>query len=368
MMKLNKKFKIKKLIYVLLIFTVMLSGCAHINIRDMWFKDYKSARKQMESELPKNISERINRLIVDNQYSGSIYINYKGKEYKNAYGFQNIDGKIKNDNDTMYLVGSANKFITALMIKKLEKQHKISLNDLVVNYIPAFPNKQATVMDLLLHKSGLKPYEPAPTVNSLEQSITQINQVGLDASKIGIYKYNDANYITLAKILEVVTHVPYETNLEHMIVKPYHLEHTGTSKNTVLQSHFAEGMQFKNGKLNKVEATQPSAFYGAGDLYMSPSDYAKVVNAFKTYHVFDRATTLKMLNYSEIKQRYRYGMHVKRGYYRTRGYLYAQDLLCLFNKDYTIVVATNKVGVKGKLSNSQMMDRIRKNLLKSQIE
>lgn len=352
----------KKIIYLVLSSTLLLNACSFNGDNDD-SEDNVSVAKP-ESTLPSEASDKITQLMKNNHYSGSVYINYKNKEYKNSFGYRSIDKKVKNDKNSMYLIGSANKFLTAMMIKKLEQEKKIASSDKVMKYIPDFPSEKATILDLILHKSGLIMYEPEQNNNSLDASIKQINRNGLDQNIVDKYNYNDANYIVLARIIEKVTKKSYEDNLEKYLTKPYKLNNTGTAKNTKLEKYFTEGIQFKNNEKQAVKPINVNAYYGAGDLYMSPIDYGHLVNAFKTNKLFDQKTTEEMLNYSTIKQKYRYGLHVMDGFYRMRGYFFGQDLLCWFNKDYTIVIATNKIGAKGDLSNERLMKEIRQIVVK----
>ena len=46
--------------------------------------------------------------------------------------------KIKSSPNTMYLIGSAQKFTTGLMLKQLELEHKININAPVSKYLPWF--------------------------------------------------------------------------------------------------------------------------------------------------------------------------------------------------------------------------------------
>lgn len=46
----------------------------------------------------------------------------------------------------MYLIGSAQKFTTGLMLKQLEVENKVNLQDSVTKYIPWFKtNKEITI-------------------------------------------------------------------------------------------------------------------------------------------------------------------------------------------------------------------------------
>lgn len=50
-----------------------------------------------------------------------------------GYGYQNISSKKKSNANTMYLIGSTQKFTTGLILKHLELSNKININDLLLS-------------------------------------------------------------------------------------------------------------------------------------------------------------------------------------------------------------------------------------------
>lgn len=85
----------------------------------------------------------------------------KGIIYNYNYGFVNKENRIKSDNDSLYMIGSNTKVMTALGILKLYEEGKLSLNDDIKKFIPEFEVKsffeydKITIENLLMHRSGL---------------------------------------------------------------------------------------------------------------------------------------------------------------------------------------------------------------------
>ena len=74
-----------------------------------------------------------------------------------GYGFQDFESGTKSSPNTMYLIGSAQKFATGLMLKKLETEGKVNINDPITKYLPWFKtSKPLYLKDFMLHRSGLK--------------------------------------------------------------------------------------------------------------------------------------------------------------------------------------------------------------------
>ena len=127
----------------------------------------------------------------------------------------------------MYLIGSAQKFTTGLMLKQLEVENKVNLQDSVTKYIPWFKtNKEITIKDLMLHKSGLYKYEASTNIKNLEQAVRAIQARGIDDTVYHKHQYNDANYLVLAKVIENVTGKPYVKNYYERLGNKYNLKHT----------------------------------------------------------------------------------------------------------------------------------------------
>ncbi len=85
----------------------------------------------------------------------------KGIIYNYNYGFANKEERIKSDNDSLYMIGSNTKVMTALGILKLREEGKLSLDDDIKKFIPEFEVKsyfeydKITIENLLMHRSGL---------------------------------------------------------------------------------------------------------------------------------------------------------------------------------------------------------------------
>ncbi|QJF24705.1 serine hydrolase domain-containing protein [Mammaliicoccus vitulinus] len=144
-----------------------------------------------------------------------------------GYGYRDFSKKIKNDSNTMYLIGSANKFVTGLILIQLEEEKKIKLTDNVNLYIPHFSDRfPITIRDLMLHQSGLRKYNRNPNFHGLNESIIHIQKNGVDPKYYLKNKYNDVNYIVLSKIIENVTNSDYSSALNNYIVNKSSLNHT----------------------------------------------------------------------------------------------------------------------------------------------
>ena len=104
----------------------------------------------------------IDHYLSENEYNGTATIYENGQlKLNKGYGLQNFTKNRKNKPDTMYLTGSVQKLTTGIMIKQLEEEHKVDINQSIETYIPWFKtDKPITVKQLIFHKSGLAKYKP----------------------------------------------------------------------------------------------------------------------------------------------------------------------------------------------------------------
>ena len=122
----------------------------YIEKRDKTAEKPKKLKTKYDKKDP--ISKSINKYLEKTQFNGTVAVFDNGKVKMNkGYGYQDIEKGKKNTANTMYLIGSAQKFTTGLMLKQLEVENKVNLQDSVTKYIPWFKtNKEITIKDLML--------------------------------------------------------------------------------------------------------------------------------------------------------------------------------------------------------------------------
>lgn len=97
--------------------------------------------------------------------SYSITFCYEGKTETLCSGYQNLEQKTPTNGDTLYAIGSCTKSFAAGAICALVDQGKLTLDDLVKDYIPEFEmfdsyvTNHLTIRDMLCHRSGLPRHE-----------------------------------------------------------------------------------------------------------------------------------------------------------------------------------------------------------------
>ena len=337
---------------------------AYIEHRD---KNHKTVDKLKTVQAKDDNIEQINTYLKNVHFNGSITVLKDGKlMLDKGYGYQNISSKKKSNANTMYLIGSAQKFTTGLILKHLELSNKININDPVTKYLPWFKtNKTITLKDLMLHRSGLYKFSANPNTKSLDGAVHDIQRRGINSKYYHKHLYNDANYLVLAQVIEAVTHHSYVENYYKFLAEPYHLEHSAFFNEKPYKKNMATGYKVKNEKLKTMKPNTLDQYYGAGNLFMSTHDMARLVNDLQQNNIFNQAVTTSLLQEigsTKYPESYRCGFYSTPQVNRINGVFFGQIFTVYFNEDYIIVLATNKVDYS-KVSNESIISHIYYQLL-----
>ena len=277
--------------------------------------DRKNNESHITLKLPTVMSNSpqikdIDHYLSENEYNGTATIYENGQlKLNKGYGLQNFTKNRTNKPDTMYLTGSVQKLTTGIMIKQLEEEHKVDINQSIETYIPWFKtDKPITVKQLIFHKSGF----------------------------------------------------------DQRLLKPLHLQHTAFYNNPNFKFKMATGYKLNEG------SEQPHAqrtkylnhYYGAGNLYMTPLDMCKLVYGLQNNQFFNSQVTGPLIHESYTKSYpipYRYGFYTFADKNRINGKFFGQTFTVYFNNRYIIVLGSNYETFDFK--NENLLEYIYKNIL-----
>lgn len=314
----------------------------HSNNKTSVNNDENKSKEVIEADDSK-ISD-IDHYLKNSNFNGNITI-YKNKKLvmNKGYGYRDFSREIKNDSNSMYLIGSANKFLTGLILIQLEDEKKLKLNDNVNKYILHFSdNYPLTIRDLMLHQSGLKKYNRNQSFHGLDESIAHIKKNGVDPNFYLKNQYNDANYIVLSKVIENVTGMKYNDLLNKYLNKKSDLYHTSLYNDYSKSIYFTKG--YFNSDLNPVETIPINLdqYFGAGNVYMSTNDLSKLMLNLK-YRNIVSSNTKKIIFSTDntFPKNYRYGFYVYPTHERIHGNFYGNDIVQYSNNEYIITLASN---------------------------
>lgn len=144
---------------------------------------------------------------------------------------QQTDGTLQTGpGTTRFRIASITKLFTAQAIMQLVEKGKLTLDDKVAVYIPEFKNTHITIQHLLTHHGGLQDKvwpEPFSKDSKFDTYLQKALAVNPD-SKPGIqFQYSDTGFNLLGKVITKVSGLPYQTYIEHNILKPALMDSSG---------------------------------------------------------------------------------------------------------------------------------------------
>jgi len=171
-----------------------------------------------------------------------------------AVGYSDIENKTPLRTDAIFQLHSMTKPVVALGAMILMEEGKLSLLDPVEKHLPEFrsmwvieaqdgdrerkltrPVRPITIRDLMTHTSGMS-LNPPPGIGelhralhkTLEQAVLVISQQPLAFQPGTKWQYSNTGIAALARIIEVVSGIPYEKFLETRIFAPLGMKDTFT--------------------------------------------------------------------------------------------------------------------------------------------
>lgn len=190
----------------------------------------------------------------------------------------------KLDENSVFQIGSIQKIFTGIIVQKLVEEGKLNLRTPLDRFYPNIPyGNKITVWNLLTHTSGIVDgnYKKIRAITDEQEQVDYVRQHLISTRPH--YVYASANFSLLAGIIMQVTNESYKQNVIEDILQPLGLNSTyfyqdipeGT--NLVYPNYVKTHIQqaFFNYDIKK----QMSLLIGAGQIYSTPADYFKFLNA-----------------------------------------------------------------------------------------
>ncbi|MFN7878058.1 MAG: serine hydrolase domain-containing protein [Pirellula sp.] len=184
--------------------------------------------RDFSPELEKRISEIVARGIKNEQMPGCVICvgNSKTILFLKAYGLRSEQPFHEPMSiDTIFDLASLTKPVaTASAVVKLMEQGLVHLDDPIANYLKAFGQngkEQVTVLDCLLHRSGLIPDNALADYQSgREVAWENIYRLPLQYPRGSQFKYSDVNFLVLGKLVEEISKQTLDAYVSKEILKP----------------------------------------------------------------------------------------------------------------------------------------------------
>ncbi len=230
-----------------------------------------------------------------------------------GFGYTDYDLKTPVTTDTMFLICSMSKTITATAVMVAVQDGLLELDVPIIEYLPQFtvnsrfeenPEKKITLRHLLNHTSGIAFEAPVgngrePSYGTLEQHVLSVCDTWL-RHKVGErYSYSGFGYDLVAYILQVRSGQPFAKYLEDKVFTPLNMTNCSVDPEFIRNhpNNAIGHMQY----VKQVPLAMDVPWVGAGSVYTSAKGLARFVQFFLNRGKVDGQT---ILDESLIKSMY----------------------------------------------------------------
>lgn len=310
------------------------------------------------------IQDYLNSLTAED-FSGVILVAKEDSiiDYR-AYGYANIEHKIKNVVDTKFNLASITKMITAVGILKLYDSGKISLEESIGKYIPNYQNEEVknkvTIHQLLTHTSGLTNFyteEKFLTSDKLRyKNISDFVPLFENDTLLfkpgSKYHYSASGFVLLGLIIEEVSGQNYHDYIKKTVFEPAQMKNASASEIDAIVEKKADGYTSYFGELDTLKKNDSylSKASPAGFHYATAQDIFNFSKALRNGMLLKKKT-VNLMHQPKTKgynTHIGYGVDIDSRYNQTitghsGGWYGIHNELLHFTKDtYTVVVLSNQ--------------------------
>ncbi len=150
-----------------------------------------------------------------------------GVVIEKAHGMAIIGESIPTEMDTSFDLASVSKMFAAMAVLILYEEGKLGLDDPITEFFPEGPAAwdAITVHHLLTHQSGFPEFATLQGWTN-EEILDWLKDEQLEAAPGSQYMYSNANYTTLALLVERVAEQAFEDFMDERIFDPLGMENS----------------------------------------------------------------------------------------------------------------------------------------------
>ena len=212
--------------------------------------------------------------------------------YASGFGSVALDVDRRPDRHTIARVASVTKTFTTTAIMQLRDEHRLQLDDPLVEHIPEFARVDArrgsvegvTIRRLLTHRSGLVTEPPLPGWSTLQfptmaEIFRHLPETEIAIPQDAAWKYSNLGFGLLGEVVHRLSGMPYVDYIRTHITAPLGLESTVFELTEALRPHFFTG--YNPPLFQDCPEVAPNAplrgLTAAGQLHSTVADLARWV-------------------------------------------------------------------------------------------
>ncbi|RKX25964.1 MAG: hypothetical protein DRP45_04745 [Candidatus Zixiibacteriota bacterium] len=289
-------------ILILLLFVLTFLSCS---------PDTKTLEERLQAVLDENIAD------IDGRGVSAAIIMPGKPIWKGVAGISHDTVNISPD--MLFAIGSITKNFVATLTLKLAEEGKLSLEDSLHSWLPAYPHIDSTITirQLLNHSSGIYMFWSNQQIwDDLIKDRTKIWTPDEVLSYIKKpynfepgegFRYSNTNYLLMAMIIEKATGSNLSTEFRERFWKPLEIDNAYLSIEEEIPDNLAHvfGDNFNDdGSVQDLtylpRASHESIGYGCSGLFMTAEDLAVWCNALFEGKVLQSQSLDEMFEFREI--------------------------------------------------------------------
>jgi len=313
-----KGMRLKILVTMGLILLWALAVIAVVFAEAFWFARPAVPRGDLAA-IENHLVQKLSDATVDQRLGSAALVLVQGGKIAAEHGFgvanAETQAPVKTD-QTLYLVASVSKAVTAWGVMKLVEEGKLSLDEPVMRYLTRwrFPGSDAyrdkvTIRHLLSHTAGLDDglgyggFLPGEPIQTLEESLTltKDSMVGEPravrvAREPGEYMhYSGGGYTVLQLLIEEVTHRSFADYMKEAVLQPLGMTKASFDLDAIAAEGRAQDIATSFDTGLKPHPLRRYTATAAVSLYATPKDLAQFVQAFTRENPVLRQEMLKQM-------------------------------------------------------------------------
>jgi CubicO group peptidase (beta-lactamase class C family) len=175
----------------------------------------------------------------------------EGEQHVAVTGVTSVDNPVEVDPDTIFQIGSSTKTFTATLAMQLVAAGRLSLEARVRDYLPDFRVRddpaadEVAVRHLTNHTAGWAGDYLGQAGDhgggAVRRYIEQMADLPQEFAVGTATSYNNASFVLLGRIIEVITGQVYDVALRELLLEPLGMAHSFTLPSEVMTYRFAVG-------------------------------------------------------------------------------------------------------------------------------
>ena len=187
--------------------------------------------------LPDTVQEQVNEAIGHGFDGMIVYVDQSGKppELYTA-GWHNRENEIPADPKALFKIGSVSKLYVAVATAKLVKDHRLSLDKTLADYLPELEGRIAntdkiTLRLMVQHRSGIPNFTDTPGYwedisRGNRETLELVLDKPADFEPDKKYSYSNTNYLLIGEILDKTLGYSHHQYIKKEILIPLELNNT----------------------------------------------------------------------------------------------------------------------------------------------